>query len=114
MNTVAFGNRLWNGPTNILCSNSVVGNTMCSTGASSSFSSAMHSSVGAIGAWTHRPPLRSLITVMRTLTETFSPRPIPCFCSKNQTRPGSTSYLCMVVMFGWLALRYLWLAFVFG
>ena len=87
----ASGNRRWNGPTKILCSNRVVGSTMCSTGASSSASSAMHSSVGATGACTHSPPVLSLITVMRTFTETFSPRPMPCFCSKNHMRPGSTS-----------------------
>ena len=65
---------------------------ICSTGASSSFKSAMHSFVGATGACTHNPPLLSLITVIRTFTETFSPNPMPCFCSKNHIFPFSISY----------------------
>mmetsp|Transcript_541 Transcript_541/g.1314 ORF Transcript_541/g.1314 Transcript_541/m.1314 type:complete len:288 (-) Transcript_541:261-1124(-) len=87
----ASGYLRWKGPTKILCSNRVVGSTMCSTGAPSSASSATHSAVGAMGACTHSPPPRSLMTVMRTLTLTLSPRPMPCFCSKNHMRPGSTS-----------------------
>jgi len=64
---------------------------MCSTGASSSFRSATHSFVGATGACTHKPPLSSLITVIRTFTLTFKPRPMPCFCSKNHIEFGMIS-----------------------
>mmetsp|Transcript_7338 Transcript_7338/g.13903 ORF Transcript_7338/g.13903 Transcript_7338/m.13903 type:complete len:302 (-) Transcript_7338:320-1225(-) len=87
----ARGKRREKGPMKSLCSNSVVGRTMYSTGASSSLSSARHSAVGATGAYTNKPPLAILITVMRTFTATLSPSPMPCFCSNRQILPGSTS-----------------------
>mmetsp|Transcript_89623 Transcript_89623/g.149015 ORF Transcript_89623/g.149015 Transcript_89623/m.149015 type:complete len:313 (-) Transcript_89623:324-1262(-) len=48
--TAALGNARLNGPTKILCSKSVVGSTMCSTGSPSSLTRATHSPVGAMGA----------------------------------------------------------------
>ena len=62
---------------NSLCSNNVVGSRMYSTGASRSFSSAMHSSVGATGAYTSKPPLFILITCHVTRMQPLRIRELP-------------------------------------
>ena len=88
MYTWALGNFRENGPTNILCSYANVGRIIYSTGASNSFSSLIHSDVGAIGAWTHSPPLFSLITVILTFVVTLL-NPRDWGCSKVHITPFS-------------------------
>ncbi len=51
----------------------------------------MHSSVGAIGAWIHKPPDFSLITVMRIFVVTF-PNARACSCSSIHISPFSTCH----------------------
>ena len=45
--------------------------------------------VGAMGQYTHRPPLCSLMTVMRTTVATFV-NAKDCSCSKVHITPGTT------------------------
>mmetsp|Transcript_73887 Transcript_73887/g.228272 ORF Transcript_73887/g.228272 Transcript_73887/m.228272 type:complete len:201 (-) Transcript_73887:142-744(-) len=79
--TFASGHRRANGPTKILCSYCAHPRTMYSTGRPSSLSSASHSSVGATGLCTQRPPLSRRMTVIRTFTEMLAR---DCSCSKVQ------------------------------
>mmetsp|Transcript_65528 Transcript_65528/g.128620 ORF Transcript_65528/g.128620 Transcript_65528/m.128620 type:complete len:284 (-) Transcript_65528:233-1084(-) len=88
--TCAFGKRLANGPAKALCSSPREPSTMCFTGPctlSSALIMATYSPVGAPGLCTHSPPARSLITVPRTGTFTFT---TPCSWSWVHTDLGTT------------------------
>jgi len=47
--------------------------------------------VPSLSPYTKSPPSLSRSTVIRTFSDVFSPRPMPCFCSKLHTWPGTTS-----------------------